>query len=249
MTVHFEVVVPSYNCMNWLPTCLGSIAMQDWPDVAVTVIDDASPDPTQPTFILGFCRERGWTAWLNDDNMRMPRNLWRVLQGGGNPDDVIVLVDGDDWLPHSQVLDELAEVYTDPDVWLTWGSYTRWPDPDYMPNPALPWPPDVVAANSYRRHNSSTPFNHPLTFRRHLWERITRAELCDDDGVWFPAGYDAAIMFPMTELAGARHGRFLPRTLYVYNEGNPLSDGRTRPEACEYVHRVVRARPPRLPLP
>ena len=37
MTIH--VVVPAYNSMPWLPTCLGSLASQTYPDFDVTVID------------------------------------------------------------------------------------------------------------------------------------------------------------------------------------------------------------------
>ena len=40
--VHFEVVVPSFNAMPWLETCLDSIAAQTYPLANVTVLDDAS---------------------------------------------------------------------------------------------------------------------------------------------------------------------------------------------------------------
>ena len=246
--VHFEVVVPSFNAMPWLETCLDSIAAQTYPLANVTVLDDASTTEGEGDFVRRYCTNAHWRSIVQVKNMRCPYNLRAMIgRGQGRPNDVVLIVDGDDWLAHNGVLDYLASEYADPDLWLTWGSYTRWPDPTYMPNPATAWPDDVVEANAYRRHTYSA-FNHPLAFRRHLWERITDAELQDDDGQWFQAGYDAAIMFPMTELAGPAHGRFLPEVLYVYNEANPISDGRARPKECERVHDIVRARPPRTPV-
>jgi glycosyltransferase involved in cell wall biosynthesis len=244
---HFEIIVPSYNALPWLETCLDSIAAQTYP-AKVTVLDDASTVEGEADFVRRYCANAHWRAILNGGTKRCPYNLSLMIgRGQGLPNDVILIVDGDDWLPHDQVVAQLANVYTDPTVWLTWGSYTRWPDPTYMPNPAAAWPDDVVEANAYRRHTYSA-FNHPLAFRRHLWERITDAELQDDQGEWFQAGYDAAIMFPMTELAGGAHGRFLPDVLYTYNESNPISDGRARPRECERVHDIVRGRPPRQPI-
>lgn len=245
------VLVPSRNCREWIVGTLASVADQTRRADLVVVIDDASDQPGYGDLAAAHCARYGFGYHRNEERLYCPRNL-RVgvdllAAAGLEPDGVVVILDGDDrLLPHAlQVMDD---VYADPDVWLTWGSYTRWPDPTFMPNPAGEWPADVVAANTYRRHYASTPFNHPLTFRRFLFDAVTDAELQDEQGRWFVAGYDAAIMFPMTELAGPEHGRFLAEVTYEYNEVNPHSDGRVRPFECDRTHRVVRGRQPRQPL-
>jgi hypothetical protein len=50
-------------------------------------------------------------------------------------------------------------------------------------------------------------------------------------------------------LAGTRHGRFLRDVLYVYNEGNQISDAKIRPADCARAHATVKRRPPKEPLP
>jgi len=244
---HFLVVVPFHNAWPWITTCLGSVHAQRYPDVDVIVADDASTDKSGEHARYS-CEGYGWQFHRNPANERMPHNLRLAIAAADpEPETVIVIVDGDDWLPHGQVLDSLARVYADPELWLTWGSYTRWPDPAYMPNPAREWPLDVVKERSYRGCYHVTPFNHPLTFRAHLWAQVADADLQDDHGRWFTAAYDAAIMFPMTEMAGPEHGRYLPEVLYVYNESNPLSDGRTHAVECDYAHNQIRRRPARAP--
>lgn len=245
MSVHFEVIVPSFNALPWLTTCLDSIAAQTYRQYHVTVLDDASTTPGEAEFVRAYCEKQLWTSILQTENMRCPHNLRSMLgRGLGWAEDVVLVVDGDDWLAHDQVLAHLAEVYADPDVWLTWGSYTRWPNPAFMPNPAGPYPDEVTAARSFRAFDLYCPFNHPLAFRRFLFDAIPDAELQDEHGQWFTAGYDIAIMMPMMEMSAPDHCRFLPEVSYVYNEGNDISDAKIRPEDCDRVHRLIRSRPP-----
>ena len=248
MTIH--VVVPTYNCMDFLPRCLDSIAAQDCGEPwDVWVIDDASTDHTQPEFITDYCARPGWTAVLNHTRREAARNIWdahRLIDP--DPDDIIVEVDGDDALAHDGVLRRLAEVYTDPDVWLTYGSYQYWPDPDHWDNPALPYPPEVVAGRAYRQH--PVLFNHPETWRAFMWERLAPWELQTPDGEWIRRTWDYAAMMPLLELAGG-HWRHLPDTLYLYTHQNPASHVKL-PEhqaQAEYEAEVVRSRPQREPIP
>lgn len=249
MSPRFLVVVPCYNCLEFLPRCLESIEAQNYPDFRILVLDDASTDAQQREWLSRvFGRSRPQDRLqLNPTNLKMPRNLLQV-QPLMQPDEeeVIVLVDGDDWLPHGEVLTTLAKYYEDPELWLTYGSYTRWPDPSWMPNPALPYPPEVIAAKTFRTHRCNR-YNHPLTFRAFLWNEVRPEELQFDDGQWFMAGYDHAIMMPMLELAAGPppHLACLPEVLYCYNEGNPISDCKIRAAACNAVHAAVNARPPR----
>ena len=251
MTIH--VVVPAYNSMPWLPTCLGSLASQTYPDFDVTVIDDASTDPRQAGWIDAYCSERaeqGWRAILNGDtNLEAAQNIWHAHRFlDADPDDIIVELDGDDWLAHDQVLAHIAEAYEDPDVWLTYGSYRYWPNPDHWHNPALPYPPDVVAARTYRTH--PVLFNHPETWRAFMWERLSEWELKDDRGQWIRRTWDYAAMMPLLELAGA-HWRHLPEELYVYNHSNQLSHVRNPEHNAQAAFEAesVKNRAPRDPIP
>jgi FkbM family methyltransferase len=253
------VLVPSWNCAPFIERCLRSLAEQTRRPDSVMVIDDASTDDAYFDLCTRLLPDdTSWSVVRNDFNMKMPRNLWWAMLGGAwhdgpGPDDVVFLLDGDDFLPPG-ALEKIAEVYRDDGLWLTWGSYERDPKgpyAGYMPNPATDWPEHIKLSRRYRvaagYEIGWVPFNHPLTFRRWLFDLLDEADFKDDQGAWFQAGYDFALMVPLTELAH-QHGRFLQDVLYIYEEGNPHSDAKIRGGECGRVHNVVRSRKPREAL-
>lgn len=243
MTVH--ILCCAYECPDALVKCLASIYAQDYPHMTVTVVDDASIDQRQRDIVTGI-EKLGWRPVLNTERVGATANIWTnaaALNMG--PDDVLFLIDGDDYLPHRKVISEVAAVYDhDPDCWLTYGSYRSDPfDPDC---PAVtPYPIEVIRDRSFR--SASNMFNHPLTFRGLLWNELREDDLRLASGDWVPAIYDEAIMYPMLEMAGPNH-RHLEQTLYVYCSDNPLSCIHTQLPAMEAAGLELRARPkkPRL---
>lgn len=249
-----HVLVPSYNCTPWIERCLASVAQQNVLPAKVLVIDDASPDPHYLPEVKSACDRYGFHLHRNDVNRKCPYNLRLgidMLDPG--PDDVIFLLDGDDFLPHTAVLQRIAEVYADPEVWLTYGNYVPHPH-NTGQNLAVMYPDQIVADRSFR--TGPACFNHPLTFRKHLWDHVTDADMQTRDGRWFTGGYDMVIMSPMLELAtpygtrrggGRSHWRFLGETLYAYNAINPLSDSSINVHLVEESREMMR-RPKKEPL-
>jgi glycosyltransferase involved in cell wall biosynthesis len=245
---HIEVFIPAYNCEKWIVRTLDSVAMQMYPDEHCTIVDDASTDGTRKIINRELDRLPGdWNVIYNGENRKMPHNLVEIRDG--DPDDVIFLLDGDDYLPHDLVLNLVAAQFDDPELWLTYGSYTR-EDPTHMPNPAVPYPPEIIEAANFRGFSSiSLLYNHPLVFRRWLLNELSDAELQDDEGEWFTRCYDHVIMMPMLELAARGHFKWLPEVLYVYNEENPLSESKDDARAeSDRIHRQINARPKREAL-
>lgn len=123
-------------------------------------------------------------------------NFYEVTQDC-QPGDVIVMLDGDDWLAHDRVLARIAKEYEDPDVWMTYGSFVF---ADGRPGSAAP----VVGPPR------AAPFTatHLKTFRAKLFHH---ADIEHSTLAW-----DLAVMFPLLELAGT-HARFIPDVLYTYN--------------------------------
>jgi glycosyltransferase involved in cell wall biosynthesis len=248
---HISVFVPAYNCEAWIERCLRRLAGQDHTDLDVVLVDDASSDDTGE-IMDWYAGPGGFSDWRvihNKANQKMPMNL-AVHGRQGDYADVVFLLDGDDFLPHEHVLSIVAEYYdNNPDLWLTYGSYTR-EDPDYMPNPALAYPAWVIEQRNFRAYSSTALlYNHPLTFRRWLFNKVTDDELKDDEGAWFTRCYDHTLMMPMLELAAHGHFEWLPDILYVYNEENPTSEAGDGARAeSDRIHRQVNARPIRLEL-
>ena len=224
----FSIIVPVYNAEKYIGRCLDSILMQDYKNYEVLVIDDCSTDTTWDV-IKGFniCATR---------NKKREGALSNIVKGISLiGEDIIVTIDGDDYLPDRNVLFYLDTVYTD-NVWMTYGSFV--PESHKYKNTCQPF--DNIMApckEGYLVKHSVTPAtyrkspfwvtSHLRTFRKQLWDRIKDEDLRDEDGRYYQTAWDLAFMYPMIEMADT-HCKFIPHTLYVYNDLNPICDGTIR---------------------
>src|SRR5262245_2870517 len=221
MLKSFVIVIPSYNNALWCRRNLESVLNQAYPLFHVIYVDDASTDDT-PHLVAQYLAESATahrvTSHRNSLRVGPVANIDRAVRSC-DPNAIIVLVDGDDFLAHQQVLTRLNALYQDPDVWLTWGQFTRFPqDSEGF---CAPIPSEIVSANAYRDY----PFvsSHLRTFYAGLYQRIRPIDLQDSAGRFFTTAGDVAQMWALHEMAGP-HGKFIDEILYHYNRENPLND-------------------------
>jgi len=103
----FKFIIPAYNCQNFLNKCLDSIEIQDYPKelIEATVIDDCSEFPLctkQYSFSINLQR--------NKKRMYPAFNRFQIYSNS-NDDDIIIFLDGDDWLADNLVLSILNKIY------------------------------------------------------------------------------------------------------------------------------------------
>jgi hypothetical protein len=122
-----------------------------------------------------------------------------------DPADILCSVDGDDWLPRPDVLSRIAAIYADPNIWLTYGSFTH---ADGRPGFAAPVQGNV--------RTGPWLLTHLKTFRASLFQKLTDDDLMRE-GKYRDLAWDATVMYPMYELAGWDRCRFVSDILYVYN--------------------------------
>lgn len=142
-------------------------------------------------------------------------------------EDVILFLDGDDWLAHSGVLSYLNNVYSNENIWITWGSYVLCSSGNVNFNASYT---DCIGGGWAKPIKKDVPWNprvdwrysHLKTSKYFLWKNIHK-----EDFIWsktnnyYPAATDAACMFPMLDMAGATHSKYIKEILYVYNIANP----------------------------
>ena len=218
-----KVIIPTHNCEKWIIRCLDSVEKQNYLNYDVMIIADASTD-NNAILIKGFCNERGsnWDYTINKFNERCPFNIWLGIEKSKpENDDIIFLLDGDDFLPNENIFNIIVNEYKNINCWLTYGSYDSHPINNGQTQ-AQPYPENVIRDRSFR--HSQHRFNHPITFKYFLWKAMPVSELKDENGSWFRAAYDQAIMIPLLELAGENH-KCLSDILYTYNSVNPKSLG------------------------
>ena len=86
--------------------------------------------------------------------------------------------------------------------------------------------------------------SHLRTWRAGLWRKIKQEDLKNEHGVYWPVTGDLAFMFPMLEMAGQEHYRFMKEINYVYNDDNPLNDHKVDLTLVNDVARTIRAMKP-----
>ena len=126
-----------------------------------------------------------------------------------DPSDVVVCLDGDDWLAHDLALVRVEAQHA-LGAWVTYGSFAAAPEPPGSGRPGFTRP---YPSSAYRREPWLA--SHLKTFRAGLYQRIREDDL-RVDGEWCMA-QDLAMMFPILEMAGPSRIVHISDVLYVYN--------------------------------
>jgi glycosyltransferase involved in cell wall biosynthesis len=180
------------------------------------ITDDLSTDFTREVIKKTIYNDKRFILVENNTKKFQPGNYDQIIRGLNIPDDEICIeVDGDDWLPNSNVFDSINETYKDSEIWMTSGSF-RYHDG----RPGFAKPPQQF---SDVRKQTFT-LSHMRTWKSWLWKKIEDSDLKDEDGNFWSVAGDLAFMFPMFEMSGEEHYRFLTDILYIYNESNPIND-------------------------
>jgi len=211
------IVTTVYNCKNYLPLCINSMRSQTFTDFTCYLTDDLSTDGSVKEIESLIEGDNRFKIIKNDVKFYQPGNYDQVIRNNTNIGDneVVVEIDGDDWLPDRNVLKRINECYSDPNVWVANGSFKYHNGMKGFSSPQT---------NFDDLRNSRFTASHIRTWRAFLWRKIKIEDLKDEDGIYWKISGDLSFMFPMLEMSGPDHYRFMPEINYVYNESNPLND-------------------------
>ena len=219
--MHFKVIVPLYNVEKWIKVCIRSVKAQTHKDFHCVLIDDASTDNSATIIESEIKNDSRFTFIKNEKNVGALENIYNgVLASDPKDEDVIVCLDGDDWLYNQDALSKLSSTYESEGCFITYGSYVEYPSGKRGKFPK-PLPEDVIENKSYREHEWCT--SALRTFKHHLWKRIKKEDLLDSDGSFYQMAWDLAFMFPMLEMSQGK-STYIHDILYVYNLTNPIND-------------------------
>lgn len=232
------VVIPSYNNRPWYKKNLDSVFSQEYNNYRVIYIDDASTDDTG-RLVQEYIQESGQTHRTtfihNRQNIKPLANIYTAVSQC-EPHEVIAHLDGDDWFSHNRVLQKLNEVYSDPDVWVTYGQFIGYPTSE--PGIAREFPKEIIASNGYRDYPWIS--SHLRSYYAGLFQKISKVDMLYQ-GSFYPMTGDLASMYPILEMAG-NHIRFIPDILYVYNIATNLNEGLVNRPLQEHLEHHIRAR-------
>jgi len=214
----FTIIVPFHNPGHFLDNCVESVLSQDYDRFNVVFVDDQSTDGSAKVIPFEDSRVRVTT---NATRRYVTRNVHDVVCEM-DEDEIIVVIDGDDWLSDCDALSWIDSIYNQQDCWLTFGQY-RFSDGRYG------WAAPFADASEFAQHRS-LPWraSHLRTFRAGLYHRLadqdaTYACMRGRDGNWWRSAADVALMMPLLDMAGFERAHFCDRCIYVYNIENPSS--------------------------
>ena len=231
------VVTTLYNAEDYVERCIGSIMGQNYQNFKCYITNDLSTDNSLNIVKDMIKDDERFVLIDNETKMYQPGNYDQIIRDNNEIDDndIIVEVDGDDWLPDSKVFDRVANLYVDDSVWIANGKFR------YV-NGGIGFaaPPNNISTIRQETFTAS----HLRTWRAFLWRKIKVEDLKDENGVYWKTAGDLAFMFPMLEMAGEEHYRFMTDVNYIYNEINPLNDHKVNMNSVNEVVVKIRNKEP-----
>jgi glycosyltransferase involved in cell wall biosynthesis len=211
------IVTTLYNAEKYIERCIGSLMGQRFKDFTCYITDDLSTDNSVNLAKIMVGNDDRFIIIENKEKLYQPGNYDTVIRNNSKikDNDIIIEVDGDDWLPDSNTLGRINDVYTDPNVWIANGSFK-------YPNGMIGFSSKQENIENIR--NVRFTASHIRTWRAFLWRNIKQEDLKDENGVYWKVTGDLSFMYPMLEMSGEEHYRFMPDINYVYNDTNPLND-------------------------
>ena len=200
----FKIIVPSYNNEAWVEYNLASIINQTYKNYNVLYIDDNSTDNTYSKVKEIVKNLPNWRVIRNESNKGAAYNYVEYVDEFCTDDqDIIIHLDGDDWLIDENVLQKLNDFYNKNDCWMTYGGFVCWDgirDEPTLPNPqSTPYPKFIHDHKLYRQDDWRA--SHLRTFRTFLFKSINTEDLkssIDNNYYWHAS--DLAWQFPALEM-------------------------------------------------
>lgn len=213
-TNRFKVFIPFYNPGTFFDNCIASVLEQDYQDFELIFVDNGSSDGSHRFVPTEDPRVRLV-------NYRQPLPLTQLrhtfITQYCQPEDIVVYVDGADWLADPQVLATLNHLYNIYDCAVLYGQYG---EANGRYGGAQPYPDEETF-----RQVDREAFPHLIqTFRAGLYLDIQERDphyacMKDAQGRWRGSIMQADVppLLPILRQAGFAKVRFHDQVLYVLN--------------------------------
>jgi glycosyltransferase involved in cell wall biosynthesis len=235
-----KIVVNCGPAERYISRCLASLRAQSFTDWEAYVTIDPWGDRSHHEALVA--REDDARIHVRRNPVRrytMANLISAIDRSEAAPDDVIAILDGDDWLATTDALAIIDDAYRRSGCWMTYGSWVT-----DIPIPAMAgqWPAYPDGLTDFRNHEwLGTAIR---TWKRWLWDLVDDRDFRDAEGRYFRVTEDQASMLPMLEMSGVSRARHIGEVLMIYNRSTPHACATTRRNEmlanCDYI----RALPP-----
>lgn len=238
----FHLIMP-FGERTTLERCLLTVKGQDYKNFTCTLIDDCCDGSDA----MDLLRRLGLDAlnfrYIKTTKKAYPLRAREIATDMlvANPADVIVHLDGDDWLPYPDVLSRLNRIYRHSGVLVTYGNalcfrshqtrdfreYSqydmsmKWNVAQKEPN-AKVFPFRKIKKEEVSNGWGDSPWcgMHLRSFLFSRWLGLSRESFRNSKGEYLRVGTDAAILIPILDSCTYESIKFVPELAYVYQNAN-----------------------------
>lgn len=216
----FKIIIPSFNNVDWVEYNVASVLNQTYSNYEVLYIDDASVDGTYDKVVDIVGDLPNWTVIRNPQNLGAAANYFCHLDTFLQEDDILIHLDGDDWLIDDDALSNLSQFYNDKGCWMTYGGFVVWNGPDeetVLPYPQSTEYPEFVHNHKKYRNDLWRP-SHLRTYRGFLIKKLNLNDMKSlIDGEFYWHASDLAMQYPCLEMCTPDKVGVLDFLVHVYN--------------------------------
>jgi glycosyltransferase involved in cell wall biosynthesis len=224
-----KIIIPSYNNTDWVEYNIASVLNQTYTNYEVLYIDDASQDDTfdKVNEVVGSLSN--WQLKRNETNQGATANYFEHLDKFVEDSDIVIHLDGDDWLYDENVLEQLNTFYNEKDCWMTYGGFVCW---DGTEDPKIPYPQSTPYTEFIHKHKlyrrDEWRASHMRTYRGSLLKALPKDALKSlEDKQYYWHASDLAFQFAYMEMCPKDKIQVVDFYTTVYNQSNQNSE-RTR---------------------
>jgi glycosyltransferase involved in cell wall biosynthesis len=240
-----HLIVP-FGERSYLERCLLSVKGQDYRNFTCTLVDDCHDGGDSLDLLRRLQLDGTRFRYIKTSKKAYPLRAREMATDmlQANPADVVIHLDGDDWLPYPDVLSRLNRIYRNGGVLATYGNalcvrdlenrdfrgYTdyamsrRWNAAQKEPQ-ATVFPFRRIEAVETANGWGDAPWCglHLRSFQYAKWLGLSRKTFRDDQGRYLRVATDAAILVPLLDACRYDTVTFVPDLSYVYqNAGNTI---------------------------
>jgi glycosyltransferase involved in cell wall biosynthesis len=239
-----KIITPFYNAKNFIKKSLTNSLNQNYDNFKVILINDASTDDSEETYLDLLELYKDKLIYIKNNNrMGAMFNHQNAVLNYCDENDIVVQVDGDDWLIDSNVLTYINDFYNKHKCMVMYGQAK------YLSGRngnACPYENETVFLN--KRNYFKFHVSHVRTFFAKLFHEIKNQDntlscFKNNNGDWYQMTCDVAMMYPLMEICGYEKVKYNDKVLYIYNDSNPIQDYKIDLTLQENIHKEILNKP------
>ena len=212
----FKIIINCGPCQDFIGQCLSSVRAQSFGDWEAYVTVDPCGDETYAHAVRAAAGDSRIHVKRNQTRRYSMHNLIRAIRASNaRPEDVIAMLDGDDWFADTDALRLIAGAYERTGCWITYGSWVS-NVTDFRGRRNGLWPPYPEGTTDFRRHRFLG--TAVRSWKKWLWDHLRDEDLRTESGEYVRVSEDQMIMIPLLEMCGTARARHISAPIMIYNK-------------------------------